>query len=357
MDLSPLYRWYRKSGRDLPFRADRDPYRIWISEIMLQQTRMSTVLPRYSEFMKIYPSVQALAEGGLDQVLQAWKGLGYYSRARNLHAGARHIVEKHNGIFPDTMESALEIPGVGRYTAAAVISIAYDKPHPVVDGNIKRIFCRLFNQAGEPPEKYFREKSYILIEQCNSPGEHNQALMELGETICVPGRPDCMNCPLKNQCLSYQTGQNEYASGIGVRSPQKKNDVELVVQVFADNRKPGLWLFRGERSYFFKNLWFYPCIIAERKKILWQSPKSSWLKQKSVRRFENKFRHSITNHRITGRVEIHEIDSSPGAENLFRVPEGEYMFVEFSLVENSIVSSIRKKAELIYADFILPTML
>jgi len=188
-----LLDWYRHAHRDLPWRATRDPYRILVSEVMLQQTRVEAVLPYYAAFLKRFPDAAALAFAPEQEVLAQWSGLGYYSRARNLQRAAQVIVKA--GEFPREYAGIRALPGVGEYTAAAVASIAFELPHAAVDGNIRRVLARLMNYDGQR----FQELADASLER-SSPGEFNQALMELGATICVPKKPRCLLCPVRAYC-------------------------------------------------------------------------------------------------------------------------------------------------------------
>lgn len=202
-----LLDWYRRAARDLPWRRDRDPYRVWISEVMLQQTTVRAVVPYYERFLERFPSVAALAEAREEDVLGAWSGLGYYHRARNLLRGARHVAEHHHGRFPRTLEAALAVPGVGLYTASAVLSIAHGLPLPVVDGNVRRVLARLFALRGPAWRKdapYYNRADELLDRE--SPGDWNQAVMELGATVCLPRRPACPVCPLRAACRATAEG-------------------------------------------------------------------------------------------------------------------------------------------------------
>ena len=189
---SRLLRWFRAHKRDLPWRRSRDPYRIWVAEVMLQQTRIAAVLPYYHRFLEKFPTVKSLAAAPLAEVLKLWSGLGYYSRARNLHRAAKEIVAQHKGKFPRTLDSALQLPGIGRYTAAAVLSIAYDAPLAVLDGNVARVLARLRAVRGDLREPR-RWRALAATAQDwlprDSSADWNQALMELGETICTPQSP------------------------------------------------------------------------------------------------------------------------------------------------------------------------
>jgi A/G-specific adenine glycosylase len=204
-----LLRWFRAHKRDLPWRANRDPYRVWVAEVMLQQTRIAAVMPYYERFLKSLPDVELLASAPISEVLKLWSGLGYYSRARNLHRAAREIVQHHGRRFPRTLDTALELPGVGTYIAAAVLSIAYDLPLSVLDGNVARVLARLRAVHGDlrKPRRW-RELSITAQEwlACDSPGDWNQALMELGEVICTPQMPRCTICPVSKWCRAYKLG-------------------------------------------------------------------------------------------------------------------------------------------------------
>src|SRR6267154_5564710 len=194
-----LLSWYDQNRRDLPWRKTRDPYRIWLSEIMLQQTRVAAVLEHYRLFLERFPTVHALAAASEDEVLAAWSGLGYYRRARMLHQCATTIVQKHDGRFPQTAETLLALPGIGRYTAAAIASIAFCEPVAVVDGNVERVLQRVtgINLNSVQTWKYAQE---FLVK--SRPGDFNQAMMELGATLCVPRAPHCKECPIRKWCAT-----------------------------------------------------------------------------------------------------------------------------------------------------------
>jgi A/G-specific adenine glycosylase len=207
-----LLSWFAKEKRDLPWRRTRDPYRIWLSEIMLQQTRVAAVIPYYERFLQAFPNVQALARAKTERVLARWAGLGYYSRAKNLQRAAKEIVAGHSGRFPRDYEAALALPGIGRYTAAAVLSIAYDEPHAVLDGNVARVLARIAAQRGDlrAPATWrnFEAAAQDLLAR-NSPGDWNQAMMELGATVCTPKSPLCAECPVGKWCRARKLGLTE----------------------------------------------------------------------------------------------------------------------------------------------------
>jgi len=205
-----LLEWYDVSCRDLPWRKTRDPYRIWISEIMLQQTRVQAVIPYYERFLRRFPHAESLAVAEEQELLACWSGLGYYSRARNLQKAARAIVGRHGGMFPRELSDALALPGIGSYTAAAVLSIAYGAPLAVLDGNVARVLSRLFampvDVRSNAGKQSLLKKAEILLSR-NRPGDFNQAMMELGATICLPRQPQCGVCPLGKICRAFLTGQ------------------------------------------------------------------------------------------------------------------------------------------------------
>lgn len=204
-----LVRWYGENKRELPWRETRDPYRIWISEIILQQTRVVQGLEYYNRFMERFPDVQALAEADGDEVMKYWQGLGYYSRARNLHAAAKDIVRRFGGVFPDDYLDVLSLKGIGEYTAAAVCSFAWRQPYAVVDGNVYRVLARVFgidtpidSVAGK---KFFAGLAQELLHR-EHPDLYNQAIMDFGAMQCVPKSPDCLFCPLRECCVAYSKG-------------------------------------------------------------------------------------------------------------------------------------------------------
>jgi A/G-specific adenine glycosylase len=200
---SRLLAWYRHNRRDLPWRNETSPYRIWISEVMLQQTQVATVIPYYHRFLERFPTLAALAAASPDEVLKAWEGLGYYARARNLHRAAVEIVERRSGRFPTTYAELRTLPGFGDYTAGAVASIAFGEAVPAVDGNVKRVLARLFAAREEvgrgSATRQLREIAAALVDP-DSPGDWTQALIELGATVCIPQTPKCLLCPLNDLC-------------------------------------------------------------------------------------------------------------------------------------------------------------
>lgn len=222
-----LLAWFRQFQRDLPWRRTKDPYQIWISEIMLQQTRVAAVIPYYEKFLALFPNVRALAQAPEEEVLKLWSGLGYYSRARNLQKAAQQIMARHGGQFPREESEVLALPGIGRYTAAAILSIAFGAEHAVLDGNVARVLARLGALRGDLREsrrwQSLQKTASGLLDR-KSPGDWNQAMMELGAMVCTPRAPQCLLCPVQTFCRARQSGDPE-----SFPEKKKKRESERVV--------------------------------------------------------------------------------------------------------------------------------
>ena len=240
-----LLRWYDRNKRELAWRAHRDPYRIWVAEVMLQQTRIAVVEPAYRRFLRAFPTMRRLAMAEEEEVVAQWSGLGYYRRARALHRAAR-ILSKEGRRFPRDFDAARKLPGVGPYTAAAVVSIAYGEPHAAVDGNVVRVLSRL-RRLGSPDSRGapYSSMAAELLDR-DRPGDWNEAIMELGETLCVPVDPPCARCPLRMHCQAYRAGVVQRYPP--VRKSRAPETVELTMLVLRDRRGRVL-LERGEFRY------------------------------------------------------------------------------------------------------------
>ena len=217
-----LLAWYPRHHRDLPWRHTRDPYAIWLSEVILQQTRVAQGLPYYETFLRAYPTVQDLAAAPEAEVLRHWQGLGYYSRARNMHRTARQVVEEHGGLFPGTYAGLLQLRGIGPYTAAAIASFAFDEAVAVLDGNVYRVLARLFGLHSDIAAPSSRKEFQALADQhipASTPADFNQAIMEFGAIQCTPAKPDCLFCPLQQSCWAFRHGQ---VALLPVKSKAKK---------------------------------------------------------------------------------------------------------------------------------------
>lgn len=235
-----LLHWYHHERRELPWRGTTDPYRIWVSEIMLQQTRVQTVMTYYDRFLSRFPDVESLAAAPLDDVLANWAGLGYYRRARQMHQAARSVVRKHGGCWPATSREMRELPGIGPYTAAAVASIAFDEPCVALDGNAFRVLSRLVDERRvldrADPRRSLRRIGQEMIESvpAGCRGDFTQALMELGATVCVPRAPRCLVCPWAESCKGLAAGSAPALPSKGVRPPLRKAEISICVAVRED---------------------------------------------------------------------------------------------------------------------------
>lgn len=255
-----LIGWFADEQRELPWRKDQDPYKVWVSEIMLQQTRVDTVIPYFNSFLENFPTIEALANADEEKVLKAWEGLGYYSRVRNLQSAVREVHENYGGKVPDSPEEISSLKGVGPYTAGAILSIAYGKPEPAVDGNVMRVLSRIlliWDDIAKPfSRKIFEEAVRKLISHEN-PSFFNQALMELGALICTPTSPSCLLCPVRDHCQAFHEGvQNE----LPVKTKKKKQrNVQLAAGIFT-NEEGKILIRKRPESGLLANLWEFPTV-------------------------------------------------------------------------------------------------
>ena len=254
-----LLRWYRRNRADLPWRRDASPYHVWLSEVMLQQTQVETVIPYYRRFLAAFPSIADLARAPLDAVLKQWEGLGYYSRARNLHRAARLLVADYDGELPSRVDELLKLPGIGRYTAGAIASIAFGRRAPLLDGNVMRVFTRLLDLPDDINRSATRTKLWRIAADwlpARGAGEYNQALMELGQKVCRPRNPDCPACPLRDMCRALAADTQAERPVRGKRAPTPRHDVTaglirnecgqlLIAQRPLEGLLGGLWEFPG----------------------------------------------------------------------------------------------------------------
>jgi len=260
-----LIRWYIRSQRDLPWRRDTDPYRVWISEIMLQQTRVEAVVDYFYRFMDRFPTVAALAAADEQEVLKAWEGLGYYSRARNLHRAAKEIVDKHDETFPGTLAGIRSLPGIGPYTAGAIASIAYDLPAPAVDGNVLRVVSRLDGIESDVMLPATKKDVTERVRHMYIYGKANpltQGLMELGALVCVPGTPHCDDCPVSEYCRAYIEGRQE---DLPVRSPRQKQRIDKLCAGLIRN-EGGILIAKRPETGMLANLWEFPLVERSRSR-------------------------------------------------------------------------------------------
>ncbi|MFC0232836.1 A/G-specific adenine glycosylase [Vagococcus entomophilus] len=268
--------WYEQERRILPWRENQDPYRIWVSEIMLQQTRVETVIPYFLRFTEWFPSIQALAQAEEERLLKAWEGLGYYSRVRNMQKAAQQIVELHDGQMPNEIQKIQELKGIGPYTAGAIASIAFNLPEPAIDGNVMRVFSRLFeitDDIAKPSSRKVFEQAVRLLISPNKPSEFNQAIMDLGSGICTPTSPKCEKCPIQKYCLAYEKKEIE-------KYPVKSKKVKakpVYYLALAIQNEAGAFLFeQRKKEGLLANMWMFPLVEikeAEFKRYLkqWQA--------------------------------------------------------------------------------------
>lgn len=305
-----VLRWYARHGRDLPWRENRDPYRIWISEAMLQQTTVTAVKPYFARFLARFPTVEALAEAPIEDVLRQWEGLGYYSRARNLHRAAQVIVQEHGGVFPPNVDVLHDLPGVGRYTAGAIASFAYDIRAPIVEANTLRLYCRMLGYDGDPRSKAGQTLLWEFAETIlptREAGAFNHAVMDLGATVCRPSDPDCANCPLTSCCEAFARGTQDSIPQKAKR-PELTDVIDATVVVRSSDR---VLIRRRGPDERWAGLWDYPRLTLEdavgaRDDVLHRVSRDAltgWLKEQTglaVRDWEHvaDIRHGVTRYRI-----------------------------------------------------------
>ena len=254
---SALLTWYREHKRDLPWRENRDPYRVWLSEVMLQQTRVAAVIDYYREFLRLFPTVEKLAAARESNILAAWSGLGYYRRARMLHAAAKAVVREHGSKVPSSAARLSDLPGIGRYTAAAIASIAFDEPVPVVDGNVERVLSRLSGK------QMFGERAWSAAGELldpGHPGDFNQAMMELGATVCTPRTPMCQSCPIVELCATRSELPRSRKS-----PKQEKREIHYALFRRSEKRRVArvLLVQRGRDASLMAGMWELPQIEAK----------------------------------------------------------------------------------------------
>ncbi len=298
----PLLAWYEKKARDLPWRQTRDPYAVWVSEVMLQQTRVQTVLPYYRRWMEQLPTIEALAKADLDQILSLWEGLGYYHRAHNLHRTAQYMMANLGGKLPENVDGLRQLPGIGPYIAAAIAALAFNQDVLALDGNLRRVFSRVMDLELDPrtPEGERRIHAWALDRfPKGRASEFNQALMDLGALICTPKSPSCPDCPIRTRCESYAHGTQAVRPLRASKAPIPHREVAAGILLRDDKvligRRPQHGLLAG--------LWEFPGGTQEPGETLAQCLQREWQEELGVSveidRFLGNFEHAYTHFRVT----------------------------------------------------------
>lgn len=333
-----LLRWYHRRSRKLPWRESKNPYTVWVSEIMLQQTQIETVIPYYQRFIREFPSFNQLAEAPLERVLELWSGLGYYRRARNVHQAAQEIARNHGREFPREMEQALSLPGVGDYTARAVLSIAYNQPYAVLDGNVARVMARVLALRGNLHQPRFRrliEENLKILLSRRRPGNFNQAMMELGQTLCLPRIPRCSVCPLRQRCRGFQMGRA--ASYPEPRPRRQAEGWHLATAVLHRNQQ--VMLIRGLDDGLLGDLWNFPSALGRSNREALARLKKKLRSELGTAPLlagpEHRLHHNITHRSI--QVHVYEATLSTGPVR------GRFRWFHSSTVERAAVSQLARK--------------
>ena len=334
--------WFGRQARALPWRQTRDPYAIWISEVMLQQTQVATVIPYYLRFLDRFPDVSTLAEAPVDRVLAAWSGLGYYSRARNLHRGACAIVASHGGAIPRDRDRLLLVPGIGPYTAGAIASIAFDLPVPLVDGNVQRVLARLHGFEGtvctSAATRFFWEQAELWVRAAHSPRIANQALMELGATLCSRGSPRCELCPLNEVCVARAEGR---AESLPRRAPRRPA-VDIWWSALVVHSRGRVLLRRAQAGEWWEDLWEFPRLEST-SRAAWDQQHESLVNARSGG-WESLCvkKHTVTHHRLhvaVFRTANRRAPALPAGAGLRWIPVAEIPTLPLSALARKVAAS------------------
>ncbi|PYZ96918.1 A/G-specific adenine glycosylase [Alteribacter lacisalsi] len=343
-----LTAWYRENRRDLPWRLERDPYKIWVSEIMLQQTRVDTVIPYFERFISLFPTPKDLAEAEEETVLKAWEGLGYYSRARNLQAAVREVSESYGGVVPNTKKEVSSLKGVGPYTAGAILSIAYDKPEPAVDGNVMRVLSRnlaIYDDISKvSTRKRFETIAGSLVAR-TVPSDFNQALMELGALICTPRSPACLICPVQEHCRARAEGVQDL---LPVKAKKKPPVAKTMKAVVVENKAGEVLIERRPDTGLLAKLWQFPNCEDEREDA---GNVLSYLENLGVRRAGSAelrrvhhVRHVFSH--IVWEIDVYvlrgEAEIAPDRDGLRWTPKDEVDYYPFPVPHQKIIDHVLK---------------
>lgn len=268
-----LLAWFEEHGRkSLPWQHNSTPYRVWVSEVMLQQTQVAIVIPYFERFMARFPAVQSLADAPLDEVLHLWTGLGYYARARNLHGCAKLLAAGHGGDFPEDLDTLMALPGIGRSTAGAILALARGQRHPILDGNVKRVMARVFGIAGDPGSASVLKELWLQADRC-TPNEHlrayTQAIMDLGATVCTRTRPACPACPMSEACIAAHDGRQAELPGRKQRRLRKAREATLLIAETGRQTTLAVLLERRPAPGIWGGLWSPPQFGSESSALEW----------------------------------------------------------------------------------------
>jgi A/G-specific adenine glycosylase len=268
-----LLEWFASHGRHtLPWQENPTPYRVWISEVMLQQTQVATVIPYYARFMARFPEVHSLASAPIDEVLHLWTGLGYYARARNLHACAQSLVSQHRGEFPQNLEEVMQLPGIGRSTAGAILAIACGQRHSILDGNVKRVLARVFGIAGDPTSNAVLARLWAQSDACTPSvkvADYTQAIMDLGATVCTRARPACTLCPMTSDCVAAREGRQAELPGKKRKRTRPSREVTLLIAKLGSHGSTAVLVERRPSPGIWGGLWSPPQFNTATEALAW----------------------------------------------------------------------------------------
>jgi len=311
-----LLDWFHRHGRKhLPWQRELTPYRVWVSEIMLQQTQVATVIPYYERFMERFPSVAALAGASSDEVLHLWTGLGYYARGRNLHRAAQRVVNEFGGVFPDTLEGMESLPGIGRSTAGAILAISMSQRHPILDGNVKRVLARYFGIRGYPGEAKIEARMWTLADACtpaHDVGSYTQAIMDLGATVCVRSRPLCNACPVATHCVARIKGLQSELPTRKLRKARPQRDAFAVLVIRPDG---AVLLEKRPSSGLWGGLWAFPQFADRSLASQWLSERFGAVSEATGEIYHHAFTHfDLALHPVIARIDSVPAKVAEGAQ-------------------------------------------
>jgi A/G-specific adenine glycosylase len=325
-----LLNWYRDNKRTLPWRGSPDPYAVWVSEIMLQQTRVETVIPYFEKWMRLFPDIRALANAREHDVLNTWEGLGYYSRARNLNKAAKIVANQYDGVMPRDLDALRKLPGIGRYTVGAIASIAFGMDVPALDGNIRRVYARLFD-ISEPADSTVGEKILWQLAEKHLPqgeaGDYNQALMDLGATICLPKNPRCLICPLMKICKARKNGTQDQRPVMRPKKvvPEYIHAAAVIVRRIANTPHEKVLLAQRPSKGLLAGMWEFPNgrVIGDPAKGLAKALKTGYnlkLRANRNKKVLTTVQHAYSHFKVTVHPFQCELESMPENENLKWIP-------------------------------------